>query len=302
MGTVDAQLAESPLMDQPLDAAGEVSLERARRGDLAAFRELLRAHKARVYSIALRFTGRRADAEELAQDVFLQLHGALAQIESGAHLKHWLLRAVSHRCIDRLRQQERRPKLVSIEALQAGSEPLAPEQEQDPLIGKALRRLLRELAPDARAVLLLRFQEDLDPADIATVLAMPVNTVKSHIVARSNGCARNWRERAMTLERKLRDSLAARDPGADFEDAVPGATGGPAGTAATPQLARAGDARSLGARRGPSACIGTACSSARRTRMRSCCWHCRSPVTNSTRYSTSSCITRYRRTNHEDTQ
>ena len=51
------------------------SLERARGGDLLAFRELLHAHKARVFSLALRFTGRRADAEELAQDVFLKLHG-----------------------------------------------------------------------------------------------------------------------------------------------------------------------------------------------------------------------------------
>jgi RNA polymerase sigma-70 factor (ECF subfamily) len=179
---VDAQLAQSPPPEPaPAQAAEDHWFDLARRGDMTGFRELLRTHRARVYSIALRFTGRRADAEELAQDVFLQLHGALAQIESSTHLKHWLLRTVAHRCIDRQRHDGRRPRLVPIEALQAESEPLAPEQEQDPLIGARLRRLLPELAPDARAVVLLRFQEDLDPADIATVLAMPVNTVKSHV-------------------------------------------------------------------------------------------------------------------------
>jgi RNA polymerase sigma-70 factor (ECF subfamily) len=44
-----------------------------------------------------------------------------------------------------------------------------------------LRRLLLELSPPARAVLLLRYQEDLDPVDIARTLDMPINTVKSHL-------------------------------------------------------------------------------------------------------------------------
>jgi RNA polymerase sigma-70 factor (ECF subfamily) len=157
-------------------------LRRARIGDAAAFRELLLAHQARVFSIALRFTGRRADAEELAQDVFVQLHGALGQLADPAHLKHWLLRTVSHRCIDRLRQQQRRPRLLPIEALQGAGEAAASSDAQgDPLAGMRLRGLLLQLAPDPRAVLLLRFQEDLDPSDIAVVLDMPLNTVKSHL-------------------------------------------------------------------------------------------------------------------------
>jgi len=181
---VDAQLANLPVTEaepEPAPASADLWLQRASRGDVAAFRELLRTHRARVYSVALRFTGRRADAEELAQDVFLQLHGALARIESGAHLKHWLLRAITHRCLDRQRHDGRRPRLVPIEALPTEAEPLAPEQEQDPLAGARLRSLLPQLAPDARAVVLLRFQEDLDPADIAVMLDMSVNTVKSHV-------------------------------------------------------------------------------------------------------------------------
>jgi RNA polymerase sigma-70 factor (ECF subfamily) len=70
---------------------------------------------------------------------------------------------------------------VPIESLPTTDEPVAPESGTDPLAGPRLRRLLLELAPEARVVLLLRYQEDLDPSDIAATLDMSVNTVKSHL-------------------------------------------------------------------------------------------------------------------------
>jgi RNA polymerase sigma-70 factor (ECF subfamily) len=193
---MEAQLAELPMTDAPPDAdlalapaaarpdadtTAALDLARARAGDEQGFRALVRLHQARVFSIALRFTGRRAEAEEAAQDVFVQLHGALAQIESAAHLKHWLLRAISHRCIDRQRREKRRPRLVSIDTMHELADGAAADATGDPLAGARLRRMLLELAPDARAVLLLRFQEDLDPTEIAGALGMSVNTVKSHM-------------------------------------------------------------------------------------------------------------------------
>jgi RNA polymerase sigma-70 factor (ECF subfamily) len=178
MDALSVQLA--PADTSPRNVAPGDSLERARRGDLAGFRELLRANKARVFGIALRITGRHADAEEVAQDVFLQLHGALAQIASAEHLKHWLLRAVSHRCIDRLRSEGSRPPLVPLDTLPESAHAAAPD-DSDPLAVAQVQRLLLQLAPEARAVVLLRFQEDLDQSDIASVLAMPLNTVKSHL-------------------------------------------------------------------------------------------------------------------------
>lgn len=171
-----------PLTGHALAATGdEDALTRARRGDLAGFDQLMREHEARVFSIALRFTGRRADAEELTQDVFVQLHGTLGRIADAEHLRRWLLRTVTHRCLNRLRDQRRRPLLVPMETMPAAAEPAAPESGSDPLAGSHLRRLLLDLAPEARLVLLLRFQEDLDPSDIAAALDMSVNTVKSHL-------------------------------------------------------------------------------------------------------------------------
>ncbi len=57
----------------------------------------------------------------------------------------------------------------------------SPEEFHDPVLERSLRTLLADLTPPARAVLLLRYQEDLDPVDIAKTLDMPVNTVKSHL-------------------------------------------------------------------------------------------------------------------------
>jgi RNA polymerase sigma-70 factor (ECF subfamily) len=175
MGLPTPATSPDPLANEAAD------LQRARAGDRPAFRRLVLFHQDRVFSLALRITGHPADAEELAQDAFLQLHGAMAQVTSPAHLKHWLLRTVAHRAIDRLRQAARRGHVLSLEALDGRADQLAPEPGGDPMAAAHLHRLLLKLQPDARAVVLLHYQEDLDVSDIATVLEMPVNTVKSHL-------------------------------------------------------------------------------------------------------------------------
>jgi RNA polymerase sigma-70 factor, ECF subfamily len=152
-------------------------LERARVGDREAFRILVLAHQSRVYGLAARMLGRREDAQELTQDVFLSLHRSLSSIASSAHLRHWLHRTVCHRAIDRLR---RRPalQLLPLEAAEAIEDRAS---DEDPSTGRLLRGLIEQLQPMAKAVMLLRYQEDLDPTEIAQVLGVPVNTVKSHL-------------------------------------------------------------------------------------------------------------------------
>jgi RNA polymerase sigma-70 factor (ECF subfamily) len=60
-------------------------------------------------------------------------------------------------------------------------EPAAAARLQDPMLDALLRRLVAELPPHPRIVVTLRFQEDLDLAEIAAVVDMPLNTVKSHL-------------------------------------------------------------------------------------------------------------------------
>lgn len=158
-----------------------VWLQRARGGDRGAFRKLVQAHQKRVFSIALRLTGQRADAEELAQDAFMQLHASLQKIGTPAHLKHWLIRTVSHRAIDRLRSGGRQGHSLPFESVGAAAFEVAPDSCGDPLAAARLQHLLLQLEPAPRAIVLLHFQQDLSAADIACALEMPVNTVKSHL-------------------------------------------------------------------------------------------------------------------------
>ena len=152
-------------------------LAQARAGNADAFAALVRAHQGSVFSIGLRMLNRRDAAEDLAQDVFLQLYRKLADIESLEHLGFWLRRVASNLAIDWLR----RLPYTSTQPLDDEMPLPAQEQPQDPLMDRQLQRLLTELSPPARAVMLLRYQEDRDLAEIGAMLDMPVNTVKSHI-------------------------------------------------------------------------------------------------------------------------
>lgn len=178
-GATPALARIGPIAEEsrPAGAIDDERLARARGGDAAAFAELVRRYQAMVFSLAWRIVNNRALAEELAQDVFLQLHRNLAHIESGAHVMHWLRRVVSHRAIDAARQYARRPQANLADV----PEPAVALVERDPLMVRRLRELVAGLPAAPRAVLTLRFQEDLDPTEIARVLEMPVNTVKSHL-------------------------------------------------------------------------------------------------------------------------
>ena len=163
-------------------APGEELLTRALAGETTAFAALVRAQQRSVYSLALRMLCDRQKAEDLAQEVFLQLHRNLAAIESVTHLAFWLRKVTVNRAIDRLRRE---PKMavLPLEAADTVPEDGLNEDhlDDDPLLVRRLRQLVEQLPPAPRAVLLLRYQEDLDPTDIARTLSMSINTVKSHL-------------------------------------------------------------------------------------------------------------------------
>ena len=136
-------------------------------------------HQSMVFSIALRILSDRFLAEEVAQDVFLELHAALVGLSTEKHVLHWLRRVTVHRSIDAVRQRDRRPEVVmdttdlpdvSFEASLG-----------DPLLSRQIHQLVASLPVTQRAVLVLRYQEDLMPEEIADTLNMPVATVKSHL-------------------------------------------------------------------------------------------------------------------------
>jgi RNA polymerase sigma-70 factor (ECF subfamily) len=165
------------LNEAPAPGDSDEQLAKARLGERAALAALVRAHQRSVYSLALRMLGTRDQAEDLTQDVFMQLSTNVKSIESSSHLLFWLRRVTTNRAIDQLRRRSR----LDTTTWDDDTSLFSTVDGGDPLLQKHLRVLLRDLTPPARAVLLLRYQEDLDPVEIAGALDMPLNTVKSHL-------------------------------------------------------------------------------------------------------------------------
>jgi len=142
------------------------------------FPGLVKQHQSLVFSLAYHFLRDAALAEELAQEVFMQLHRDLRSLESEQHVEYWLRRVTTHRAIDYGRRQQRERRLIPLES---APELSTPPRTGDPLLSESLRKLVAALPERLRAIVILRFQEDLDPTEIAKILDMPVNTVKSRL-------------------------------------------------------------------------------------------------------------------------
>ena len=151
------------------------AIERERSEDLG-FEDLVRQHQRMVFSLAVHFLRDPAAAEEVAQDVFLRLSRHHERLGSGEGVVFWLRRVTSNRCIDYARQ--RRWRLLSFDST---PEPAIDPHPHDPLLSRRLRRLVASLPRQARVVVILRYQEDLMPEEIARVLDTPVASVKSQL-------------------------------------------------------------------------------------------------------------------------
>ncbi len=108
----------------------------------AGFEEVVRRHQAMVFSLAWHFLRDRSRAEELAQDVFLQLYQNMADIRSDNHLRHWLRKVTCHRAIDESRRHAAR-EAVSLDEV---PEPATAASRDDPMLSETLGRLVH--SPD----------------------------------------------------------------------------------------------------------------------------------------------------------
>jgi RNA polymerase sigma-70 factor, ECF subfamily len=147
------------------------------RADPASFAALVRRRQAMVYSIAWNYLRDAALAEEIAQEAFLELHRRIGTIESDDHATHFLRRVAAHRSID----EGRKRVWQSPFGLEGVPEPFAGPETGDPILEGTLRRLLDALPARSRMIVILRYQEDLDPMEIAETLGIPLGTVKSSL-------------------------------------------------------------------------------------------------------------------------
>jgi RNA polymerase sigma-70 factor (ECF subfamily) len=163
LGTIPAAVASQSAWDAPANAA--------------AFAGVMHEHQAMVFSLAYHFLQNRATAEDVTQEVFLGLYQNLRAIQSPDHLKHWLRQVTSRRCID----LARKARLWRLLGLDEAPEPAAEFRAADPALSRRLQLLVASLPARPRMMVVLRYQEDLELTEIAAVLGVPLNTVKSSL-------------------------------------------------------------------------------------------------------------------------
>jgi RNA polymerase sigma-70 factor (ECF subfamily) len=156
---------------------------RLRRGDPRAFEDLVIAYQHRVFGVALRMLGSRAEAEDLAQEVFLRVHGAVADFRGDAKLSTWLYTIASRLCLNRLASSERRLTREGEETLTrlASKHPGPAAELERSELETALHRAIAELPEERRIVVVLRDLQGLSYEEIARALELELGTVRSRL-------------------------------------------------------------------------------------------------------------------------
>jgi RNA polymerase sigma-70 factor, ECF subfamily len=158
-------------------------VERLRAGEPAAFEELVRVHQHRVFGVAARMLGSAAEAEEIAQEVFLRVHRAIGEFRGEARLSTWLYAITSRLCLNRLASGARRRERADEAALEdapSGDADAAATLERGEL-ETALRQAIAGLPEDRRIVVVLRDVEGLSYDEIAAALDLEPGTVRSRL-------------------------------------------------------------------------------------------------------------------------
>ena len=158
-------------------------LSRLRRGDPRAFEALVIEHQHRVYGVALRMLGSRAEAEDVAQDAFLRAYRSVAEFRGDAKLSTWLYAITSRLCLNRLASAERKRTRYGDDVLESVADERAdpPGDFEQRERSAALRRAITELSDERRAVVVLADLEGLAYEEIAEALGLPIGTVRSRL-------------------------------------------------------------------------------------------------------------------------
>lgn len=159
----------------------------AKRGDGAAMDQLLRRHYGRVHAVCRRIAGSTRDADDAAQEAMIRVVRNLDKFDGRSAFGTWVYRIATNTALDELRKRKRRPQLhvVGPHDADAGQREQADDMAHrhvDAVVDRiSIDAALAELPDEFKAAVILRDVGDLDYAEIAAALDIPMGTVKSRI-------------------------------------------------------------------------------------------------------------------------
>jgi RNA polymerase sigma-70 factor, ECF subfamily len=177
-------------------------LERCSAGDELAWEALVRQFQARIYGIAYHYVGSAEDARDLAQETFIRIYQNLALRPEAEKFLPWIIRITRNACIDHLRRKKARPpahdiaadELLTLRASGADPEQVYAADSRKRLIHSALQ----EMSGLNREIILLKDIQGLALEEIASMINVPLGTVKS----RSNRARIELAHKLAALRRK----------------------------------------------------------------------------------------------------
>lgn len=171
------------------DVDDRVLVAAAQRGDRDALDRLLRRHYGRIHAVCRRIAGGSRDADDAAQEAMIGIVRGLPRFDGRSAFSTWVYRIATNAALDEVRRRTRRTHLQAVDTAEQPHDVVddgAAARVEAVAERLAIDEALDELTADFRAAVVLRDVADLDYAEIAEVLGVPIGTVKSRI-ARGRG-------------------------------------------------------------------------------------------------------------------
>ncbi len=192
-----------PIDKEQMIMDDQIRIMRIMEGDQDAFTDLVLEYQRAVYNLTYRMLGDAVEAEDAAQEAFLRAYRNLRRYDMTRPFKTWVLSIASHYCIDLIRK--RRLSWLSLDDLLPGEmmaaiehhsiEDLITDGERD----QDVQELLALLKPDDRAIIILRYWNDLSYDEIAEALGTNVGVVKSRLFRARQALANRMKIQEMGL-------------------------------------------------------------------------------------------------------
>jgi RNA polymerase sigma-70 factor (ECF subfamily) len=161
-------------------------IDSVKAGNVNAFQYLVETYQSRVYNLALRMLGNEQEAQDAAQDAFVQAYTRLASYRAEWRFKTWIMAITSNLCVDRLRRRRIEPTSFSDHTEDPDAEFVSHEPQPEVVAARherqaTIRAMLNQLAPEDRGMVVMFYWGDMSYEEIARMTGATVNAVKSRL-------------------------------------------------------------------------------------------------------------------------